>query len=184
MSKIIEPTPEWYNALPPLKASPSTSISESQLSEKLSKANSLLAQDVERYSSSSSHTSSTSDAQFLSRVLSSGTLSDRLSALTLMVQASPIHNARALESLKAMASKKGRDESLKALRAIVDWWVGGGAPDRKLKVWRDQPLGHPDVDDKHLVLWAFEDWLKKYFFSILQLLEVSSLLLQKRKNGF
>lgn len=32
-----------------------------------------------------------------------------------------------------MASKKGREESLKALRAIVDWWVGGGGPDRKLK---------------------------------------------------
>jgi len=50
-----------------------------------------------------------------------------------MAQGSPVHNTRALESLKGMASKKGRDESLKALRAIVDWWVGGGAPDRKLK---------------------------------------------------
>lgn len=50
-----------------------------------------------------------------------------------MVQGSPIHNVRALESLKAMASKKGREESLKALRAVVDWWIGGGAPERKLK---------------------------------------------------
>lgn len=32
-----------------------------------------------------------------------------------------------------MSQKKGRDESLKALRSIVDWWTGGGAPDRKLK---------------------------------------------------
>lgn len=33
-----------------------------------------------------------------------------------------------------MASKKGgRGESLKALRAVVDWWVGGGCPDRKLR---------------------------------------------------
>jgi ribosome biogenesis protein MAK21 len=50
-----------------------------------------------------------------------------------MVQASPIHNIKALDSLKNMASKKGREESLKALRAIVDWWIGGGGPDWKLK---------------------------------------------------
>ena len=78
-------------------------------------------------------TTSKSDEQFIANVLSSGTLSDRLSALTLMAQASPIHNTRALESLRTMASKKGREESLKALRAIVDWWVGGGGPDRKLR---------------------------------------------------
>ena len=50
-----------------------------------------------------------------------------------MAQSSPLHNTRALEMLKGMAQKKGREESLKALRAIVDWWVGGAAPDRKLK---------------------------------------------------
>ena len=50
-----------------------------------------------------------------------------------MAQSSPIHNTKALESLKSMSQKKGREESSKALRAIVDWWVGGGAPDRKLK---------------------------------------------------
>ena len=76
---------------------------------------------------------SKSDEQFIANVLASGTLSDRLSALTLLAQSSPIHNTRALESLRTMAGKKGREVSLKALRAIVDWWVGGGGPDRKLK---------------------------------------------------
>jgi ribosome biogenesis protein MAK21 len=32
---------------------------------------------------------------------------------------------------------------------------------------------HPFLTDQHLLLWYFEDWLKKYFFSILQILEVS-----------
>lgn len=31
---------------------------------------------------------------------------------------------------------------------------------------------HQDVTDEHLIVWHFEDWLKKYFFSILQILEV------------
>jgi ribosome biogenesis protein MAK21 len=58
--------------------------------------------------------------------------------LTLLVQASPLHNTKALDILKNMTGKRGggRDESLKALRCIVDWWVGGGAPDRKLKCVR------------------------------------------------
>ncbi|KAG9084675.1 hypothetical protein FRC06_003944 [Ceratobasidium sp. 370] len=75
-----------------------------------------------------------------------------------------------------MASKKGgRGESLKALRAIVDWWVGGGCPDRKLRYFRDQPVSSNEITDAHLIVWHFEDWLKKYFFNILQLLETLSL---------
>lgn len=69
-------------------------------------------------------------------ILKSGTLSDRLSALTLMVQGSPVHNIKALESLKGMMERgkgKGREEGLKAVRCVVDWWVGGGGPGRKLK---------------------------------------------------
>jgi len=57
--------------------------------------------------------------------------------MTLLVQGSPVHSVKSLESLKNMAErgkgKGGREESLKALRCIVDWWIGGGAPDRKLK---------------------------------------------------
>ncbi|KAK2465032.1 hypothetical protein APHAL10511_003108 [Amanita phalloides] len=115
-----------------------------------------------------------SETRFLSNIVHSGTLSDRLSALTLLVQSDPVHNVKALDSLKAMA-EHGRDESLKALRCVVDWWVGGGAPDRKLKYFRDQPLLHRSVTDQHLIVWYFEDWLKKYFFSILQILEALSL---------
>lgn len=40
------------------------------------------------------------------------------------------------------------------------------------RYFRDQPLTHLDVTDQHFQLWYFEDWLKKYFFAIIQLLEV------------
>ncbi|TEB35322.1 hypothetical protein FA13DRAFT_1728125 [Coprinellus micaceus] len=116
---------------------------------------------------------------FFAKVAGTGTLSDRLSALTLMVQSSPVHNTKALETLKGMAErgrgKGGREEALKAIRCVVDWWCGGGVPDRKLRYFRDQPLGHPERTDEHLVVWFFEDWLKKYFFGILQTLETLSL---------
>ena len=101
------------------------------------RASALHAQAVLSFQSSSTVTSTNSEYAFLQKILQSGTLSDRLSALTLLVQSSPLHNTKALEALRNLAEKAkgkgGRGESLKALRCIVDWWAGGGAPDRKLK---------------------------------------------------
>lgn len=101
------------------------------------RASALHAQAVLSFHSSSTITTTKSEFAFLQKILQSGTLSDRLSALTLLVQSNPLHNTKALDSLRSLAErgkgKGGRGESLKALRCIVDWWVGGGAPDRKLK---------------------------------------------------
>ncbi|RPD58303.1 CBF-domain-containing protein [Lentinus tigrinus ALCF2SS1-7] len=176
---VVDPSPTWYTSVPPLPPKPDLpQPTAAQLSSLTERASSLLSTDAEKYASSSA-AQSTSDAHFLKTILSTGTLSDRLSALTLLVQASPVHNTAALESLRSMAqrgrAKGGRDEGLKAVRCVADWWVGGGGPGRKLKYFRDQPLSHPDKTDSHLVIWYFEDWLKKYFFSMLQILETFSL---------
>ncbi|KAI6165099.1 ribosome biogenesis protein [Pisolithus thermaeus] len=176
----LDASPRWYDDVPSLQpaASNAATLTPEKLSSLLDRATSLHASVVNASQSTSTVTSSSSDYSFLQNILRTGTLSDRLSALTLLVQSSPLHNTKALEALKNLAErgkgKGGRGESLKALRCIVDWWVGGGAPDRKLKYFRDQPLSHPDINDRHLVIWYFEDWLKKYFFSVLQILEVLS----------
>ncbi|KAJ7043063.1 CBF/Mak21 family-domain-containing protein [Mycena alexandri] len=178
---IISPASHWYQSAPSLGPAPASlpAVTAMQLAAFTTRASNLHTTDIYTFQTSSSSNSSASEANFLSKIIQSGTLSDRLSALTLLVQSSPLHNTKALETLKGMAErgkgKGGRDESLKALRCVVDWWVGGGAPDRKLKYMRDQPLSHPSVTDQHLLLWYFEDWLKKYFFSILQILETLSL---------
>ena len=52
--------------------------------------------------------------------MSSGTMNDKVSALTLAVQESPVHNVRALEALLSLASKKNRSQAIIALAAIVD----------------------------------------------------------------
>lgn len=137
---IVEPVSQWYTSIPPL-SSPSSALqtpSSTQLSELNTRAAQLLTKDAETYKASSASTgNSAADNHFLQTILTKGTLSDRLSALTLLVQASPVHNTKALETLKGMAErgrgKGGREEGLKAVRCVVDWWVGGGAPDRKLR---------------------------------------------------
>lgn len=139
--KMIFPAnAHWYSALAPLAPSktPLVTPTASQVSSLSERASSLLTADASTYQASAAFAgNSASDSHFLSTILSKGTLSDRLSALTLLVQASPVHNTKALESLKVMAErgrgKGGREEGLKAMRCVVDWWVGGGAPARKLK---------------------------------------------------
>ncbi|CAL1715427.1 unnamed protein product [Somion occarium] len=180
---VFSPSPHWYSAVTPLAASKTAlpTPSPAQLSSLSDRARNLLQKDAEIYQASAASTGhSASDSHFLNTILMQGTLSDRLSALTLLVQASPVHNTKALETLRNMAErgrgKGGREEGLKAMRCVVDWWIGGGAPSRKLRYFRDQSsLLHPDVTDQHLVMWYFEDWLKKYFFHILQILETYSL---------
>lgn len=161
----------WYTGLPPPQAH---CLAQAEITALYKKAESLHSARLSQPTTTKN--GSTSESSFLSKIVQSGTLSDRLSALTLLVQNDPICNTAALDTLQSMAErgkgKGGREESLKALRCIVDWWVGGGAPDRKLRYFRDQPLSHPRRSDEHLVLWFFEDWLKKFFFSVLQILEV------------
>ena len=136
---VFQPTSQWHAALPALGALPlgTSTISLGQLSSLSTKVTELHDKDISTFQTSSAANSSSSEASFLSKIIHSGTLSDRLSTLTLLVQSSPLHNIKALETLKGMAErgkgKSGREESLKALRCIVDLWVGGGAPNRKLR---------------------------------------------------
>jgi ribosome biogenesis protein MAK21 len=138
---IVEPTSQWYTAHPSLASAstPTPVLTAAKLASLTTHAAALHAGTIATYQSQSSSTATntTSDFSFLQKILQSGTLSDRLSALTLLVQSSPVHNVKALETLKGMAErgkgKGGREECLKALRCVVDWWVGGGVPNRKLK---------------------------------------------------
>lgn len=132
---IIEAQPQWYLLVDNLEGH-APMPTASQLADLQTKAASLHVQALAAHSDVGTESSS-KDGTFLQKVLQGGTLSDRLSALTLLVQGSPLHNTKALESLKGLAErgrgKGGRDESLKAVRAISDWWIGGGAPMRKLQ---------------------------------------------------
>jgi ribosome biogenesis protein MAK21 len=154
-AKLLVPaSPDWFNFLPPLSttSAPVVSQSASQVATLLDRASSLHASELSTFSALPHATGgSASDRAFLRNILSGGTLSDRLSALTLMVQGAPLHNIRALEALKDLTERgrggvsasqdgekakgkaTGREDRLKAARAIMDWWVGGGAPNRKLR---------------------------------------------------
>ena len=121
--------------------------------------------------------------------MSSGTLSDKISALTLSVQESPVHNMKALESLLGLARKRSRGQAVEVLGALKDL-LGPGfllPPDRKLKVfasqrglsavfgsrntWKPGDVLPAPLTESHLIYWAYEDWLKSTYFEVLKILE-------------
>ncbi len=121
-------------------------------------------------------------------------MSDRVSALTLEIQESPVHNIKAFESLLTLAGKKSRGQALAALAALADL-LGNGVvlpDDRRLHPFHAQPGLVGTLQSKlasswnpsqklpggltksHLIMWAFEGWLKDAYFRFIQLLEVWS----------
>lgn len=168
---MLEPTPLWHELeLAPLEGIPEDPPAEFIVSRQLQKAKELLATEAEYYSTSA-HVKS-SDRQFLSTIMRSGTLNDRVSALTLVIQESPIHATKSMDALISMCKKKGRNEAVSSVGAVKDLLQGTILPDRKLKYFKDQEgVAARDVTDRHLILWAFEDYLKRFYFDLLGVME-------------
>lgn len=165
---IIEPASKWYeHEFTPVTSSGSK-MSDSQIEELFARAKDLLKADNEKYIHEESR--SNSQKQFMSQLLSAGTLSDKISALTLLIQESPLHSMRYLDTMLGLCRKKSKGSAMQAVAALKDLCVSGLLPDRKLKWFKSQPLSH-DVPSHWLILWAFEDWLKHYYFNFLQQLE-------------
>lgn len=189
---IFEPRADWHAAR--LAALPMPTVDDvgpfmSAINSLKEHGKYLLETEAAKYRTtifaSSSH-------KFLATIMTSGTLTDKISALTLACQESPVHNIRAFDSLMNLASKKSRAQAIGAIGALVDM-LGPGTllpSDRRLKTFQAQPglLGSLQrasvktwapsqplpgkITQAHLISWAYEDWLKETYFKIIQLLEV------------
>ncbi|KAN0067643.1 CBF/Mak21 family domain containing protein [Elaphomyces granulatus] len=187
----IPPRSDWYNtALPSLPTSKLDSSHPRSLLDHIRRyAMSLLQKENKMYaeiqaSSSSSH-------KFYSTVMASGTLNDKISAFTLAVQESPLHNTSALESLVGLARKRSRAQAVEVLRSLKDLFAQGTLlpSGRKLKAfvnqsalmtalrisgsrWAEKDPLPGNLEPSHLILWAFEDFVKEQYFEILKILEL------------
>lgn len=159
---------DWYNAINPgpPNAEPLDRFARERL---LEKAQSIVERENKVYLSE--FASNNSQKKFLSQILTDGTLNDKISALTLLVQEAPLHNIKALETLLTYCEKKSRTASLQAINAMKDMLVNGILPDRKLLAFDKQPL-RPDLTDVELATFLFEDKLKKIYFRLITVLEL------------
>ncbi|KAL6706480.1 RNA-binding ribosome biosynthesis protein mak21 [Coniothyrium glycines] len=190
---LIKPQPEWHTvALPELPIVENPAIPPRHVLDAVHEyADQLLEAEATEYAAS--HMAKDSSHKFMSTVMTSGTMEDKVSALTLLVQESPLHTQKAFGQLLGLSQKKSRNAAMMALAALKDL-LGQGVllpPDRKLKAFARQPGllaalqgkgAHWKSGEKlpgelhkaHLVLWAYEDWLKKQYFEMLKILETWS----------
>ncbi|KAI2472162.1 CBF-domain-containing protein [Annulohypoxylon bovei var. microspora] len=189
---IFEPRPDWHAAslrtLPTLSSDDITPYAAA-IAELKAHAKSTLDEDSAAYSKTLSASSS---HKFMSTIMSSGTMSDKVSALTLAIQESPIHNVKALDNLIGLSAKRSRGQALAALAALVDLFGPGMIlpSDRRLrpfssqlglvgtlqkynvKTWSTGQKLPGKITKEHLISWIFEDWLKEAYFKMIQNLEV------------
>ncbi|KAI0899396.1 CBF-domain-containing protein [Annulohypoxylon nitens] len=189
---IFEPRSDWHAVslkILPMPSSDNVAPHAAAIAELKAYAKSILDEDSVAYnktlSASSSH-------KFMSTIMSSGTMSDKVSALTLAIQESPIHNIKALENLIGLSAKRSRGQALAALAALVDLFgpgmmlpskrrlrlfssqlgLVGTLQKHNVKSWsKSQPLPGK-ITKEHLIAWIFEDWLKEAYFKMIQNLEV------------
>ena len=131
-----------------------------------------LAAEVAAYESRRSRDHS-ADAKWARTVMTSGTASDRLAALTLAVSDSPLHSLKHLDGLLALAGKAVRRESSSAVEALKDLFLNNLLPsDRKLIPLSSRPplTSQPPPSQEALALWAFEDGLKVRYASLVAVL--------------
>ncbi|XP_061172895.1 CCAAT/enhancer-binding protein zeta-like [Saccostrea echinata] len=123
-----------------------------------------------------------SETKWIKTVLTTGTLTDKVAALTLLVQESPVHNLQNLEGLVNMCRKKNKRESMIAADTLKDLFITNLLPDRKLRLFDQHPLGdlgdvsggNKDTIDRKLLKWLYEHRLKEKYSSFIQALEVMS----------
>ncbi len=190
--QVFDSRPDWYSLSSeglPLSDTVDSKQHADSISNLKAYADKLLEHDSSQYltarASSSSH-------KFMSTIMSSGTLSDKVSALTLSVQESPLHTRKSFESLVTLAGKRSRGQAIAALGALVDLMGNGTVlpDDRRLRPFNAQPVllgalgkhsGRAWVEgqmlpgkltEPHLMMWAYEDWLKGAYFRVIQLLEI------------
>lgn len=195
---LLAPISEWtQRKLPKLDVQPLASVPETLIASLQELGKQVLDSENDTYARLASGEGGKnvilgslnfSDLQFARTLLSSNkasTLSDRISAVTLLLQSSPLHNLKALDTLMTMAGKPGREEASRATRALADWLAsGGGLGENKLCYFRDQPLlaqvaaayqaGVTDAVRQYACAWTFEDVLKRTYFTFVQILERQS----------
>jgi len=164
---IVPPRIDWYNIPIELSEEPAQ-LNQVQIDRLYHKGKEALEADNTMYYEEFSKSSS--QKKFLSQILSDGTLNDKISALTLLVQEAPLHNTKSLDTLLGFCNKKSRNSQLQSLNALKDMFINGLLPDRKLRYFKNQPLNNM-LTKRQLALFYFEDYLKQYYFKVIQILE-------------
>ncbi|NXD83688.1 CEBPZ protein, partial [Halcyon senegalensis] len=179
---LIKPGGKWYD-LEYTNESSSEPQNQTLLSKYKTLAQKLYQHEIDLYKNKTDYQKGASSA-WMKTVVSSGTLADRMAAMTLLIQDSAVHSLQFVENLVSLIKKKGsRHQSLMALDTFKELLISDLLPDnRKLWSFSQRPFnkiekmssGNRDSRDRRLILWYFEHHLKLQVAEFVQTLEALS----------
>ncbi|XP_023681643.2 CCAAT/enhancer-binding protein zeta [Paramormyrops kingsleyae] len=165
---LIKPGGKWFD-LEYTNESNFTPQDESLVSKYKCLAQKLFEAETEHFKSKK-HSNKGASSTWMKTVVSTGTLADRMAAMTLLIQDAPVHNLQLVENLVSQIRKKGgRRQSLMALDTLRELLMSDLLPEnRKLRTFSQHPFGdleklssgNRDARDRRLILWYFEHQLK------------------------
>ncbi|XP_059686855.1 CCAAT/enhancer-binding protein zeta isoform X2 [Gavia stellata] len=179
---LIKPGGKWYD-LEYTNEFSSELQNQTLLSKYKALAQKLYQHETDLYKNKTDYQKGASSA-WMKTVVSSGTLADRMAAMTLLIQDSAVHSLEFVENLVNLIKKKGsRHQSLMALDTFKELLLSDLLPDnRKLWSFSQRPFnniakmssGNRDSRDRRLILWYFEHHLKLQVAEFVQALETLS----------
>ncbi|XP_078085710.1 CCAAT/enhancer-binding protein zeta [Mustelus asterias] len=176
---LVKPGGKWYDA-EYTKEHSSKPQDESLVAQYRNLAKQLYEHETNLYKNKK-NIQKGANSKWMKTVVTTGTLADRMAAMTLMIQDAPVHTLDFAEGLINQIKKKGsRRQSLIALTTLTELLISDLLPDnRKLQTFSQHPFqnleklasGNKDARDKRLILWYFEHQLKHHFAGFVQALE-------------
>ena len=173
-----DPSPWWEIELS-IPQSEAKSFSSEILEDKRQIGEELLQNESLAFEADAQRKKGDSSLQWLQQAQRAGTTSDKIAAMAVMVQESPIANLRALDGLLRMVNKKGGARSVvgTTLDALRELWVDVLLPpNRKLKFLQQQNLEALSKlslkeSNRAILIWSFEEQLKKKYATFVESLE-------------
>ncbi|XP_058879488.1 CCAAT/enhancer-binding protein zeta isoform X2 [Acipenser ruthenus] len=178
---LIKPGGKWYNLEYTTEfTSQAQDDSESEIAQYKALAQKLFEAETGLYKSKKNLQKGGNSA-WMKTVVSTGTLADRMAAMTLLIQDAPVHSLHFVEILVNLVKRKGsRRQNLMALDTLRELLISDLLPEnRKLKTFSEHPFsdlegrssGNKDARDRRLILWYFEHQLKHQVAEFVMALE-------------
>lgn len=179
---ILKNAVPWYERTEKIPKVPQSALNDNEVEKLQSTVKQYWDTEVDIYQQMKENDRS-SDAKWLRTVLASGTLSDKVAALIMLSQESPIHSLKTLDALMNMSRKKARREALIAIDSLRHLYVAELLPDYKLRKFNEFPLDRlseysktntRDEQIQLLITMTFEETLKQIYGEFVEILQTFS----------
>eukprot|EP00066_Takifugu_rubripes_P020840 XP_011610106.1 PREDICTED: CCAAT/enhancer-binding protein zeta [Takifugu rubripes] len=176
---LIKPGQKWFNLE---YSAEGTTVQQdpSLVSQYKTLAQRLLESEAELYRTKK-NLQKGANSNWMKTVVSSGTLADRMAAMTVLIQDAPLHTLEYVENLVSMVKKRGsRRMGLMAVDTLRELLLSDLLPEhRKLRPFNQHPFdqleekssGNRDSRDRRLILWYFEHLLKHHVAQFVEALD-------------